>query len=207
MNTRTLAPIYLDNEPVGLQGDPKPMISKILAASGKKAETFEVRRLLNQSDLEGKPCRPEDIIDRTAQATTPIYLKSVDKKGQAPQWTGKPSNTTPVGQSNLPGAKSSVGQSSKSESVGQGNFGAGGSKSGGASGGNVGSGLSRSNEGGNVVSPPEAKLEEGKVSPKYLGKAANKAKPQKVAEADEASETDEQEQTDASFESDDSAEQ
>ena len=82
METRKLAPIYLDNQPVGLQGDPKPQVSKIITASGKRPESVEVRRLMSQADTQGKTMKPDEVIDRTASSTTPIYLKSAPKQGK-----------------------------------------------------------------------------------------------------------------------------
>lgn len=76
MKTQALATIYLDNVPIGLMGDPKPPISKIVAAGGKRPENLQVLRALGPTDLRGKPVKLEDIIDRTAEPTTPIYLTS-----------------------------------------------------------------------------------------------------------------------------------
>ncbi|MEA3136083.1 MAG: hypothetical protein QOC71_364 [Thermoplasmata archaeon] len=74
MRTPALATVYLDNERVGLMGDPMPRVSKIVAASGKRPEGVQVLRALSASDLRGKPVRLEDTIDRTAEPTKPIYL-------------------------------------------------------------------------------------------------------------------------------------
>ncbi|MHB1261111.1 MAG: hypothetical protein ACYC2H_05285 [Thermoplasmatota archaeon] len=76
MKTQALATIYLDNAPIGLMGDPKPRVSKIIAASGKRPENLQVLRALSPTDLRGRPVQFDDIIDRTAEPTKPIYLTS-----------------------------------------------------------------------------------------------------------------------------------
>lgn len=76
MKTPALATIYLDNQPVGLMGDPLPRVSKVVAAGGKRPESVQVLRALSATDLRGKPVRLEDVIDRTADPTRPIYLTS-----------------------------------------------------------------------------------------------------------------------------------
>lgn len=76
MKTPALATVYLDNAPIGLMGDPKPRVSKIVAAGGKRPEDLQVLRALSATDLRGKPVQLEDIIDRTAEPARPIYLTS-----------------------------------------------------------------------------------------------------------------------------------
>jgi hypothetical protein len=76
MKTPALATVYLDNANVGLMGDPRPRVSKIVAASGRHPSTVRVIRTQSSSDQKGTPVSMEDIIDRTAEPTRPIYLLS-----------------------------------------------------------------------------------------------------------------------------------
>ena len=74
MTTDNLAPVFLDNKPVVLQ-DPKPKLSAIITASGKSNVT-NVKWLQFQPASQGKPLRPEEVLDRTSNPTMPIYLTS-----------------------------------------------------------------------------------------------------------------------------------
>jgi hypothetical protein len=106
-----LAPVYLDNERVTLQGDPKPRVAKIVEAGGKKPDKVQVVRLKSQTDFEGRPVRLDEIIDRTVQSNNPVYLKCVDKgnpasagAGKGKEWKGQPSGSTqtaPKGQTQM----------------------------------------------------------------------------------------------------------
>jgi hypothetical protein len=72
-----LAPVYLDDARVQLQGDPKPRVSKIVAAGGKAVDgDLVVVRLRDQGDAKGSPIQLEDVIDR-AQQDGPVYLRCV----------------------------------------------------------------------------------------------------------------------------------
>jgi hypothetical protein len=82
MKTSTLSPIYLDDNLIHLMGDPRPLVAKIVAFSGKPPAEFGVRCLASKSDGRGKPLHPEEVIDRTAHPTQPIYLVSREKKSQ-----------------------------------------------------------------------------------------------------------------------------
>ena len=84
-----LAPVYLDNERVTLQGDPKPKVAKIVEAGGRRPDKVQVVRLKSQTDFEGKPVRLEDVIDRTLQSNNPVYLKCVDKENPASAGTAR----------------------------------------------------------------------------------------------------------------------
>lgn len=75
MKTPALATVYLDNANVGLMGDPRPRVSKILAAGGKQPGTVQVVRAYSANDPKGEPVGMEDIIDRTADPARPIYLR------------------------------------------------------------------------------------------------------------------------------------
>jgi hypothetical protein len=74
MNTKNLAPVYLDNQPVSLQ-DPKPKVSAVLSALGKPDAT-EVKWLQFQPGTQGKSMRSDEILDRTSEPSKPIYLTS-----------------------------------------------------------------------------------------------------------------------------------
>jgi hypothetical protein len=87
-----LAPIYLDDARVHLQGDPKPRVSKIVAAGGKAVDgDLVVVRLRAQGDEDGKPVPLEEVIDR-AQQSTPVYLRCLPGAGTqasaADEWSG-----------------------------------------------------------------------------------------------------------------------
>jgi hypothetical protein len=79
MKTPTLAPVYLDNEPVSLMGDPRPQVSKVIAATGKHPEKFDVMLLHSENDTEGKRLGLDEVIDRTEEPTKAIYLTCVEK--------------------------------------------------------------------------------------------------------------------------------
>src|SRR5687767_11660550 len=74
MKTPTLSTVYLDNERIGLMGDPKPLVSKIVAAGGKAPEAVQVLRGKSATDTHGQPLRLWDTVDRTEKPETPIYL-------------------------------------------------------------------------------------------------------------------------------------
>lgn len=76
LSSPTLAPIYLDNEPVPLADEPRPNVAQILAARGRQPEGLEVVRLRFMADAEGRPLRPDDTIDRTLQTSNPVYLRT-----------------------------------------------------------------------------------------------------------------------------------
>lgn len=84
-----LAPVFLDDTRVQLQGDPKPQVSKIVVAGGLQPDAVQVVRLRSQSDTEGRPLSLEDVIDRTAQSAAPVYLRV---RGIAPRNPANPSN-------------------------------------------------------------------------------------------------------------------
>lgn len=74
-----LAPVFLDNKPISLE-DPKPKVSAILSASGQP-ETTDVKWLQFQPNTQGKALRGEEVLDRTADPSKPIYLTSTPKGG------------------------------------------------------------------------------------------------------------------------------
>ncbi len=69
----TLAPVYLDNQPVTIQ-ESRPIVSTILAARGHNPRGIIVVRLRNPHDREGQRLHPADIVDRT-RTQSPIYLR------------------------------------------------------------------------------------------------------------------------------------
>src|SRR5687767_6092309 len=74
----SLAPVYLDDARVALQGDPRPQVAKILQASGREApEGALVLRLREASGADGQPVGLGDVIDRE-KATSPVYLRVVE---------------------------------------------------------------------------------------------------------------------------------
>jgi len=74
MNNEKIAKVYLDNQPISLL-DPRPMVSSILFSCGKP-ESSTVQLLESRTDVKGKALRPEEVVDRTADPTKPIYLTS-----------------------------------------------------------------------------------------------------------------------------------
>ena len=69
-----LAPVYLDDTRVQLQGDPRPPVSKIVQAGGKGRDV-KVVRLASLEDDRGSPVGLDEVIDRTARAE-PVYLRT-----------------------------------------------------------------------------------------------------------------------------------
>ncbi len=80
MNTPALSPIFLDNEPVQMRGEPRPRVEAIIAASGKRPARLEVSWLKSKSGGQARPLRFEEIVDRTAHPTKPIYLVSRERR-------------------------------------------------------------------------------------------------------------------------------
>lgn len=76
MRTPALATVYLDNASVGLMGDPRPLVSKIVVAGGKHPGSVQVLRSRSATDTKGTPLRMDEVIDRTAEPTRAIYLRS-----------------------------------------------------------------------------------------------------------------------------------
>ncbi len=74
-----LAPVYVNDNRVTLQGDPKPQVSKIIEACGKQPNAVEIVRLTSRKDVQGKILKPEEFIDRAAAEGQPVYLKCVDR--------------------------------------------------------------------------------------------------------------------------------
>lgn len=84
MMAANLAPVYLDDARVTLQGDPRPQVSKILQAGGKpSADGVLVVRLREASGADGQPLALHDVIDRE-EAVTPVYLRVVQTDQTGP---------------------------------------------------------------------------------------------------------------------------
>src|SRR5688572_20174355 len=76
-----LSRVYLDDYPITLMGDEAtPPLSRIIRAGGKKPALVDVVYLTSPADRKGRPVDPETIIDRTAEPTRPIYLRTVPKE-------------------------------------------------------------------------------------------------------------------------------
>lgn len=70
-----LAPVYLDDARVTLQGDPRPQVAKILQAGGHAAgQGLVVLRLREAAGADGHPIGLEEVIDRE-KAIAPVYLR------------------------------------------------------------------------------------------------------------------------------------
>ncbi len=75
-------------------GDPRPRVSKIVVAGGKKPEAVQVLRARSADDTRGQPISLEDTIDRTAEPTTPIYLTCIAKPPRSPLANNLPTPST-----------------------------------------------------------------------------------------------------------------
>lgn len=91
-----LAPIYLNNDRVTLQGDPRPDVAKIVTSFGKRPDAVRVVRLQTATDSDGQPIAMSEVIDRSSDATTPVYLRCFEgettsgsqwRKGSSPKGT------------------------------------------------------------------------------------------------------------------------
>lgn len=71
-----LAPVYLDDARVQLQGDPRPKVSKIVTAGGKHTTHLRVVRLASLADETGEVLQLDDVIDRSQQRS-PVYLRCI----------------------------------------------------------------------------------------------------------------------------------
>ncbi|MFA5944164.1 MAG: hypothetical protein WC876_06835 [Candidatus Thermoplasmatota archaeon] len=72
-----LSRVFLDDYPITLMGDEAvPPLSRIVRAGGKHPDRVDVVYLTSPSDLTGHPVGPDELIDRTAEPTRPIYLRT-----------------------------------------------------------------------------------------------------------------------------------
>jgi hypothetical protein len=98
MMAANLAPVYLDDARVTLQGDPRPQVSKILQAGGKATgDGTLVVRLREAAGADGQPLALDEVIDRE-EAVTPVYLRVVKTAHAGPVHP----TTTPT-RTNAPG--------------------------------------------------------------------------------------------------------
>lgn len=75
-----LSRVYLDDYPITLMGDEStPPLSRIIRAGGKWPDRVDVVYLTSPADKRGRRVDAEEIIDRTAEPTRPIYLRTVPK--------------------------------------------------------------------------------------------------------------------------------
>ncbi len=70
-----LAPVYLDDSRVKLQGDPKPNVASIVKAGGKRG--VRVVRLDSPTDEGGVDVGLDQVIDRASESG-PVYLRVVE---------------------------------------------------------------------------------------------------------------------------------
>ncbi|MEA3167046.1 MAG: hypothetical protein QOJ26_1930 [Thermoplasmata archaeon] len=92
-----LSRVYLDDYPITLMGDEStPPLSRIVRAGGKHPDRVDILLLNSPSAIDGPRIGPEEIIDRTAEPTRPIYLRSVPKDGGKPIATVFPGPDEPA---------------------------------------------------------------------------------------------------------------
>ena len=90
-----LAPVYLDDARVTLQGDPRPQVIKILLAGGRPAsQGVQVVRLREAAGADGHPIGLDEVIDRE-KAITPVYLRILTEGNESLE--APASSTTAVG--------------------------------------------------------------------------------------------------------------
>jgi hypothetical protein len=78
MNPQDLAPVYVDDERVALHQDPRPRVSKVVEAAGRKPDQVRVVRLADRNDREGRPLHMSDVIDRIEAPENPVFLKCTE---------------------------------------------------------------------------------------------------------------------------------
>src|SRR5688572_21823358 len=85
-----LSRVYLDDYPVTLMGDESaPPLSRIVRAGGKRPDYVDVVLLASPHDRKGRPVESEEIIDRAAEPTRPIYLRTIPHDVK-PIYTARP---------------------------------------------------------------------------------------------------------------------
>lgn len=68
-----LAPVYLDDTRVTLQGDPRPKVAKILQAGGRPTDA---RVVLQGAAGQPRALGPDEVIDRTVGPSQPVHLRT-----------------------------------------------------------------------------------------------------------------------------------
>lgn len=81
MESQPLAPVYLDNEPVRLSGEPRPRVAQVVAASGRAVGSVDVVLLASGDDEGGVLVDLNDVLDRTQEPTKAIHLTCVERGG------------------------------------------------------------------------------------------------------------------------------
>ena|SRR5688572_15323295 len=76
MVTPGLSPVFLDDRPVQLAGDPRPLVGRILEAGGRRRDQ-PVMWVREPHDPLGRPVDPDEAIDRTVKAQAPVFLQSM----------------------------------------------------------------------------------------------------------------------------------
>jgi hypothetical protein len=75
---RRLSKVYLDDSPVALPLDEAaPPLSRIVQAGGQRPDAIDVVLLASPSDKKGRLVEFDEVIDRAAEPTRPIYLRTV----------------------------------------------------------------------------------------------------------------------------------
>jgi hypothetical protein len=78
-----LSRVYLDGVPVTLMGDEAtPELSRIIRAGGKRPDRVDVVYLTSPADRQGRRVHVDEVIDRAAEPTRPIYLRTVPREGK-----------------------------------------------------------------------------------------------------------------------------
>jgi len=74
MKTPTLSPVYVDDEPVSLMGDPRPSIAKIIAATGRDPKAHKLHESGDGPDLHGPALDPNLVVDRLEDPKRALYF-------------------------------------------------------------------------------------------------------------------------------------
>jgi hypothetical protein len=78
-----LSRVYLDDVPITLMGDEAtPELSRIIRAGGKRPDRVDVVYLTSPADRKGRLVHSDEVIDRAAEPTRPIYLRTVPREGK-----------------------------------------------------------------------------------------------------------------------------
>lgn len=81
---KSLSRVYLDDFPVRLlEDEERPTLARIVLAGGKNPGRVAVVALASRFGEHGEPMDAYEVIDRAAEPTRPIYLRSVPKHGGA----------------------------------------------------------------------------------------------------------------------------
>lgn len=89
-----LAPVFVNEQRVRLQGEPKPVVRQIVRAFGKEPDKVQVFRTTN-GQAEKSPLGLTETIDRTTKED-PIKLKVVEKSEKTSGVQSAPYQETPT---------------------------------------------------------------------------------------------------------------